>query len=65
MKLNNKVYDFFKWILMKLLPATVLLIESLGIIYNFDTSKIILTIGAITTFIATLTGISTYNYNKK
>ena len=64
MKLNNKVYDIFKWILMKLLPALTLLIGTLGTIYNFDANKIILTIGAVATFIATITGISNYNYKK-
>jgi len=64
MKMSNKVYDAFKWFLMKFIPALVLLISTLGVIYNFDTEVITLTIGAIATFIATIVGISNYNYNK-
>ena len=64
MKMSNKVYDTFKWFLMKFIPALVLLISTLGVIYSFDTEVITLTIGAIATFIATIVGISNYNYNK-
>lgn len=64
MKLNDKTYNFFKWLLITLVPALILLISTLGTIYNFDTEIITLTIGAIATFIGTITGISSYNYNK-
>lgn len=64
MKLNNKTYNFFKWLLITLVPALILLISTLGTIYNFDTKIITLTIGAIATFIGTITGISNYNYKK-
>ena len=62
MKLNNKVYDTFKWLLITVVPASILLISTLGTIYNFDTEIITLTISAIATFIGTITGISNYNY---
>ena len=64
MKMNNKTYDFFKYLLMRFVPALVLLISTLGTIYNFDTEIITLTIGAVATFLATLLGISSYNYKK-
>lgn len=64
MKLNDKTYNFFKWLLITLVPALILLISTLGTIYNFDTEIITLTIGAIATFIGTITGISNYNYKK-
>lgn len=64
MKLSNKTYDILKEILMKGVPALILLIGTLGTIYNFDTEKITLTIGAISTFLATILGISSYKYNK-
>lgn len=64
MKLNDWWYNLFKWMLLTLIPALVLLISTLGTIYNFDTKIITLTIGAIATFIGTITGISNYNYNK-
>lgn len=65
MKLNNKVYDILKWGLILFTPALITLIGTLGTIYEFDTNTIILTIGAITTFLGTITGISNYNYNKE
>ena len=64
MKLSNGLYDFFKWLLITLVPALILLISTLGTIYHFDTEIITLTIGAIATFIGAITGISNHNYNK-
>ena len=65
MKLNNKVYNVFKWGLIIFIPALISLIGSLGQIYGFDTEKIILTIAAISTFFGIITGISNHNYYKK
>lgn len=65
MKLSDKVYDNIKWTLITFVPALILLISTLGTIYNFDTKIITLTIGAIATFLGTITGISNYNYNKE
>lgn len=65
MKLSNKTYDIIKWTLITFVPALILLISTLGTIYNFDTEIITLTIGAIATFLGTITGISNYNYNKE
>lgn len=64
MKMNNKVYDILKWSLMIFVPALITLIGTLGKIYNFDTEIIVLTIGAIATFLGAITGISNYNYKK-
>lgn len=64
MKLSNNLYDFFKYLLMRFVPALVLLISTLGTIYKFDTEIITLTIGAVATFLATILGISSYNYKK-
>lgn len=65
MVLSNKCYDILKWILIRFVPALIVLIETLGIIYGWDTEVVILTISAIATFIGALVGISTTNYNKK
>lgn len=65
MILPDKVYNVMKYILTVFVPALITLISTLAIIYNFDAEVIILTIGAIATFIATLIGISSVNYNKK
>lgn len=65
MKLKNKTYDMLKWILMTVVPAITWLISTLGTIYKFDTEIITLTIGALATFLAIITGISNYNYKKE
>lgn len=61
-KLNDKIYTIAKWLLITFIPALILLISTLGTIYKFDTEVITLTIGAIATFIGTITGISHINY---
>lgn len=65
MILPDKVYNILKWLLLTFTPAVIVLISTLGVIYNFDTEVITLTIGAIATFIGALIGLSNYNYNKK
>ncbi len=64
MKLNDKIYQIFKWGLIIFIPALITLIGTLGQIYNFDTETIVLTISAISTFLGVITGISNYNYKK-
>lgn len=64
MILNDKIYNVLKWGIITLVPASILLISTLGTIYGFDTEKITLTISAVATFFATLLGISTVKYNK-
>lgn len=65
MILPDKIYNALKWLLITFTPALIVLISTLGVIYNFDTEVITLTIGAIATFLATIVGISNYHYNKK
>lgn len=64
MKLNDKVYNFLKWFLIIFTPACITLIETLGIIYKFDTNLIIGTYSALATFLGAIIGISNLNYNK-
>ena len=66
MIISNKTYDILKWVLITVIPALILLITTLGTIYNFeDISNIIcLTISAIATFISSILGISSSNYKK-
>lgn len=64
MKLNDKVYNVFKWGLLIFIPALSSLIGGLGKIYGFDTETIVLTISLVSTFIGTITGISNHNYYK-
>ena len=65
MTLSNKTYDFLKWLLIKVVPALILLIEGLGLLYGWDTKIVIGTISLIATFLGTILGISSTNYNKK
>lgn len=65
MTLSNKTYDFLKWLLIKVVPALILLIEGLGLLYGWDTKLVIGTISLIATFLGTILGISSSNYNKK
>ena len=62
--MNNKIYDILKWIALIALPALGTLIFVLSGIWGFDASKIIGSIAAIETFIGSLIGVSTYQYNK-
>lgn len=64
MKMSSKVYDFLKYALMMFIPPLITLIGTLGKIYNFDTETIVLTIGALSTFVGAITGISNINYKK-
>ena len=65
MKMNNKVYDILKWIVIVFLPA---LITFSGIVMNtlnFQYTDIVLTIAtAFNTFLGTILGISNINYQK-
>jgi hypothetical protein len=65
MILPDNVYNVLKWLLLTFTPALIVLISTLGVIYNFDTEVITLTIGAIATSIGALIGISNYNYKNK
>ena len=65
MKLNNKVYDIIKWVVILLLPAIAVFYGNLGEIWNFPyVDEIVKTINAGTLFLGVITGISTMNYNK-
>ncbi|MDH6364637.1 hypothetical protein M2139_001624 [Enterococcus sp. PF1-24] len=66
MKLNNKTYDRLKFVVTIFLPALITLITTLGSAFAWElTQLIVVTLGAITTFLGTLLGISTNNYNKE
>lgn len=64
MILNDKVYNILKWTLLILVPALMTLISTLGTIYNFDSKILTATIGAFSTFVGAIIGISNINYNK-
>jgi hypothetical protein len=65
MKLPNKIYDFLKWVVMILLPATGTLYLALTDIWGLPYGEqIVGTITAITTFIGVVLCISSANYKK-
>ena len=65
MKLNNKTYDILKFIAQIVLPAIGTLYFALANIWGFPYGEeIVGTIVAVDTFLGTLLGISTAQYNK-
>lgn len=66
MKLPDKVYDALKWIALIVLPAIGALYFGLAKIWGFPYgTEITGTIALISTFIGTIIGISTVQYNKE
>lgn len=64
MKLPNKIYDHLKWGLTIVVPAVVVLIQTLGTIYQFNTDIITATIAAVATFVGSLFMVSSTQYKK-
>lgn len=66
MKLSNKLYDVLKFIAQIVLPALGGLYFGLAKLWGFPYGEeIVGTIALLDTFLGTLLGISTYNYNKE
>ena len=66
MRLDNKVYDALKWIVVIALPAIAAAYSALGNVWSFPyVGQVVTTINIIATFIGTLICISTVNYNKE
>lgn len=65
MKLSNKTYNILKWISLILLPACGTLYFALAGIWGLPYGEqVVGTLVAIDTFLGTLIGISTKQYNK-
>ena len=65
MKMNSKVYDVLKYVTTIGLPALATLYFTIASIWKLPyAEQIVGTIAAITTFLGTLLGISSYNYKK-
>lgn len=62
--MSNKIYNVLKWLALIALPALSTLVFALSNIWNFDATPVIGSIAAIETFIGSLIGVSTYQYNK-
>ena len=63
--MSDKLYNILKWTLLVGVAPTIVLINGLGDLYNFDPTKIVTTISLFATFLGAVTGISNINYNKK
>ncbi len=65
MKLSNKTYDILKWVAQILIPALATLYFALSKIWGFPfATEVVGTLAAVDTFLGTILGISTSNYNK-
>lgn len=66
MQLNNKSYDVLKFIVQIVLPALMTLISTIGVAIGWTHTELsIVVIGAITTFLGSLLGISNNRYKKE
>lgn len=66
MKLNNKVYDILKWVVMIVLPAISAFYVALASVWGWPyAEQVAMTIAAVTALLGALLGISTANYNKE
>lgn len=66
MKLNDKVYDILKWIVMICLPAVTTAYVGLAAIWGFPyAEEVAKTSAVLCTLLGALLGISTAQYNKK
>ena len=64
-KLNNKVYDALKWIVMIVIPAVTTAYVGLAAIWHFPyAEEVAKTSAVICTLLGALLGISTAQYNK-
>lgn len=65
MKFSNETYNKIKWIVSVVLPATGVLVGSLGQAYGWSgTDLAVTTIAAVTTFFGSIMLYSTTQYNK-
>ena len=66
MILPDKYYKINKWGVITVLPASSVLVATLGKAYGWQqTDMVVLTINAIATFLGVVTGVSAYNLKDK
>ena len=66
MKLNNKVYDALKWIVMIVLPALSAFYVALAPVWGWPyAEQVAMTISAVDTFLGAVLCISTAQYHKE
>lgn len=62
--MNDKLYNILKWVTLIALPALSTFIFALSNLWGFNATVIIGSIAALETFLGSLIGVSTYQYNK-
>lgn len=63
MTLNEKTYEFFKWLVQIVLPACAVLYSALAALWGFPFAEAIVgTISAVAVFLGAVMKISTSNY---
>ena len=66
MRLNNGVYDLFKWLCLIALPAVNVFYAALDAAFGWGCTQTVGTVlAAVEAFIGTLIGISTAEYNRE
>lgn len=66
MKLKNETYDILKWIAQIFLPALTIFVGAVGVAVGFkQTDLIVIIMTAFDTFLGTILGVSTKNYNSE
>lgn len=62
-KLNDKVYNVLKWVLLIVVPAFITMLSGIGSVIGVDMTAITAIIGIVSTFCGAVIGISTKTYN--
>lgn len=66
MKLNNKVYDILKWVVIIVMPAVATLYAALAAVWAWPyADEVVTTITAVDTFLGAVLCISTAQYHKE
>ena len=65
-KMSNETYDKLKYIVMIILPALTVLVGAVGVNLSIPNTDIAVTLmAAVTTFLGSVLGVSSYNYNNE
>lgn len=66
MKLNDKIYDILKWLVIIVMPACATLYAALSSVWGWPfAEQVTTTITAVDTFLGAVLCISTVNYHKE
>lgn len=66
MKLNDKLYDILKWLVIIVMPACATLYAALSSVWGWPfAEQVTTTITAVDTFLGAVLCISTVNYHKE